>query len=200
MTPQESPLGADRQAETPRDDPANAMPSAPPAVQDVDMDRSGGAMHADDATGRVVDRVEQVAGSLIEGAKHLAEQAVEGTKHTASDATDRVTGAVKDKALRQTISLLAGQKDDAALILAEAARALQQTSARLRTQDQADVAQTTDGAAARLERLSGYLRAHAMEEIVDDAERLAATIPAGVLSGALVVGLLGGRLLNKWDD
>lgn len=200
MTPQESPLGAGRQAETPRDYPANPTSSGPPATYNVNTDQPSGPAHADDATGGAVDRVEQVAGSLIEGAKHLAEQAVEGTKHTAGDATDRVAGAVKDTALRQTISLLAGQKDDAALILAEAARALQQTGARLRTQDKADVAQTTDGAAAQLERLSGYLSAHAMEEIVADAERLAATIPAGVLSGALVVGLLGGRLLNKLDD
>jgi len=151
------------------------------------------------ATGGVVAQVEHAAGQLLEETKRLAGQVVEGTKHTASEASDRVTGAVTDKAVRQTITLVIGQKDDAALILGEAAQALRQTGARLHAQDKADVARTAERAATQLTRLSGYLRAHDTEDIADDAERLAGAIPAGILSGALAVGLLAGRLLDKSD-
>ncbi len=151
------------------------------------------------ATGGVVEQVEHAAGQLLEETKRLAGQVVEGTKHSASEASDRVTGAVTDKAVRQTIALVIGQKDDTALILGEAAQALRQTGARLHAQDKADVARTTERAAMQLTRLSGYLRTHDSEEIADDVERLVRAIPAGILSGALTVGLLAGRLLDKSD-
>jgi len=61
------------------------------------------------------------------------------------------------------------------------------------------VARTAEHAATQLTRLSSYLRAHDTEEIADDAERIARAIPAGILSGALTVGLLAGRLLDKSD-
>jgi len=110
-----------------------------------------------------------------------------------------VTEAVTDKAVRQTIALVIGQKDDAALILGEAARALRETGARLQAQDKADVARTAEHAATQLTRFSGYLRTHNTEEIAGDAERIASAIPAGILSGALTVGLLAGRLLDRSD-
>ncbi len=152
------------------------------------------------ATGGVVEQVEHAAGHLLEETKRLAGQVVEGTKHTASETSDRVTGAVTDKAVRQTIALVIGQKDDAALILSEAAQALRQTGVRLHAQDKADVARTAEHAATQLTRLSSYLRAHDTEEIADDAERIARAIPASILSGALTVGLLAGRLLDKSDS
>jgi hypothetical protein len=152
------------------------------------------------AAGHLLDETKRLAGQVVEGTKHSAGQVVEGTKHSASEASDRVTGAVTDKAVRQTITLMIGQKDDAALILAAAARALRETGARLYAQDKADVARTTERAAAQLTRFSGYLNTHDTEEIADDAERIAGAIPAGILSGALTVGLLAGRLLDKSDS
>ncbi len=151
------------------------------------------------APGGVVEQVEHAAGHLLDETKRLAGQVVEGTKHSASEASDRVTGVVTDKAVRQTIALVIGQKDDAALILSEAAQALRQTGVRLHTQDKADVALTAEQAATQLGRLSSYLRTHDTDEIADDAERIARTIPASILSGALTVGLLAGRLLDKSD-
>jgi hypothetical protein len=183
-------------------------PAANEQTYSVEMAASGNQRGSADAgeykqpagtTGRVVGQVEHAAGQLLEETKRLAGQVVEGTKHTASEASDRVTGAVTDKAVRQTIALVIGQKDDAAMILSEAARALRETGARLQAQDKADVARTAERAATQLTRFSGYLNTHDTEEIAGDAERIARAIPAGVLSGALTVGLLAGRLLDKSD-
>lgn len=141
------------------------------------------------AAGGVVEQVQQAAG-------HVVEQVVEGTKHAAGQAA----GAAREQALRQGISALMGQKDDAAAILSAVAEGLQLTGTRLRAQDKADVARSAGQAAAQLDRLALYLRGHSRDELAKDVERIAGNVPAVLISGAFVAGLLGGRLLQNTEQ
>src|SRR5215213_2501004 len=99
-------------------------------------------------------------------------------------------GQVADQARQQATSRLDGQKDRAAEGLQTVAQAVRQTGQELRQQQQPTVAQYTDQAAQRIERLASYLRQRDVNQIVEEAEGFARRRPTLFVGGGLVLGLL----------
>ncbi len=130
----------------------------------------------------------------------------EGTTGT-SDASASEQGAgdrVKEKAeeavgqvQQQAKPRLEGQKDRAAEQMNGLAQALRQTGQQLQAQDQGTMGQYVNRGAEQIERMSGYLRQHDVDDLIHDAERFAQRQPALFLGGALALGLLGARFVKS---
>jgi hypothetical protein len=76
------------------------------------------------------------------------------------------------------------------------ANAIRDASSGMR-EEQPDVAGLVGTAADRVEEAAMYLRDHGAREALDNAQRLARTQPALVVGGALVAGVVLGRLLRS---
>lgn len=136
------------------------------------------------AAGDAVEQVQQTAGHIVSQAKEMT-----------GAMTERAIERAGSEAVRRAVSLLAPQKDETAVVLTAAAQALRQTGRELRGQDEEAAAQSAEQAAEHLTRFAAYLRQHEVQDILTDAERVAARIPAVTMSGAMIAGLLGARLL-----
>ena len=100
---------------------------------------------------------------------------------------------VKDRASAQ----LTSQKERATGGLDAIAQAVRQTTERLREQQQHTVAEYADKAAKQLERLSSTLRNKTVNELLQDAHRLARRQPALFIGGGLALGLVAARFLKS---
>jgi hypothetical protein len=126
----------------------------------------------------------------------MADSAQARGSHMADQAREKA-GRMADQARQQMSSQISGQKDRATESLGSIAQALRQTSGNLRSSDQAQVAGFVDTAAEQIDRLSGYLQQHTVNDLLNEAERLARREPALFIGGAFVLGLLGARFLKS---
>ncbi|MCA9972180.1 MAG: hypothetical protein KC425_18285 [Anaerolineales bacterium] len=127
-------------------------------------------------------------------------QATEEAKRTAAEAGRQVketTKSVVEQASGQAKSTLESQKDEAASQLHGVAKALRQTSDRLREQDQGMIAGAGSQAADQLDKLSGYLQEQDVGDLLHDAEDFARRQPELFIGGAFTVGLLAARFLKS---
>ncbi|MBV9602903.1 MAG: hypothetical protein JOZ87_39465 [Chloroflexi bacterium] len=111
------------------------------------------------------------------------------------DQAQGVAGQVAEQAKQQATSQLASQKDRAVDGLVTVAQALRQTGQTLQQQKQETVGGYVEQAAERVESMTNYLRAHDVQELVEDTQNLARRQPALFLTGALALGFIGARFL-----
>jgi len=104
-----------------------------------------------------------------------------------------IVGKVKDRAAAQ----LSTQKDKASDQLGTIVQAVRHSSERLREDQQEVVARYVEKAAEQLERFSESLREKDVNELVQDAQRLARRQPALFVGGSFAVGLLAARFLKS---
>ena len=97
----------------------------------------------------------------------------------------------------QVRSRLDDQKHQAAQRLVPVQTAFRETAQQLRNQGQGSVAGYADGAAARVERFSGYLRETDVAEMVDEVRGFARRRPALFLGSAATLGFLAARFLKS---
>jgi hypothetical protein len=104
----------------------------------------------------------------------------------------RLIDQVKDKATTQ----INEQKARATAGLGSVADAVRQTGRQLRGQQHDAVAQVVENAAAQLERFSNHLRDRNLDELVNDAQRLARQQPAIFIGSSFAAGLLAARFIK----
>lgn len=104
---------------------------------------------------------------------------------------------LKSRARTKLGSLIGTQKDKAADRIGSVSVALKTASQRLREQDQENLAQYTDRAAARMNDLSGYLQEKDPDQLINEVEDFTRRRPALVIGGALAAGFLMARFLKS---
>jgi glucan phosphorylase len=109
----------------------------------------------------------------------------------------RQTQQVAQQATNQATSQLNTQKGRAVQSLSQVSDALEQTSQRLRTQQQGPAAELVAQASQRLDRLAGYLDQRDVTQLIAELEDTARAQPALFLGGAFVLGLLAARFLKS---
>ena len=112
---------------------------------------------------------------------------------TTTGASGGIAGKVKERATAQ----LTTQKDRATDGIGSVASAVRQTGRHLREQQNETVAQYVEKAAEQLERFSNSLRDKDVNELLQDAQRLARRQPALFIGGSFAVGLLAARFLKS---
>jgi hypothetical protein len=110
--------------------------------------------------------------------------------------TQQPTGIVNNLKERATTQLTT-QKDRATEGIGTIAQAVRQTTERLRDEQHETVAEYVERAAEQLERLSHNLRTKDVNELLQDAQRLARRRPALFVGGGFAVGLLAARFLKS---
>lgn len=101
-----------------------------------------------------------------------------------------------DQAKTQAMSRLRDGKSRVAGQVGTVAHAFRSAGSELRGEDQARLAEFTETAAERVERMGRYIEEHSVGEMLDDVERLARRAPSLFLGGAFAMGLLGARFLK----
>jgi len=104
----------------------------------------------------------------------------------------RLIDQVKDKATSQ----INAQKVRATAGLGSVADAVRQTGRQLRDQQHDAVAEVVENAAAYVERFSNHLRDRNLDELVNDAQRLARQQPAIFIGSSFAAGLLAARFIK----
>jgi hypothetical protein len=131
-----------------------------------------------DQVGQMVDEVASRAAPVVDQAQEKASQ-------------------VLDQAQERATTLLEVQKERAVDGLDAVVHAAHQTGQQLRGQGQEQVARYADQAAHQAERLSGYLRAHEVEDLFDEAESFARRQPQLFLAGGVALGLIAARFFKS---
>jgi YHS domain-containing protein len=103
----------------------------------------------------------------------------------------------KSKAREQARSAIDKQRGRTSDTLGTVANALRQTAQQLQSQQQESMARYADGAANRVERLSGYLRDKDADQLINEAERMVRRQPALFLGGAFALGFVLSRFLKS---
>ncbi len=116
--------------------------------------------------------------------------------HQLSSELKPVAKEVASAATRAAESRIGAGKELAVEKLSTVASALRRTSDQLRT-EQSEITDYVASAARSVERLSGYLKTRSPSQLVGDLQSYARREPALFLGGALLAGLLGGRLLKS---
>jgi hypothetical protein len=117
----------------------------------------------------------------------------------ARDAGGQVKEQAQEKleqAKTQAMSKLRDGKTRMAGQVGTMAHALRSAGNEFRGEDQARLAEFTDSAAERVDRMGRYIDEHSVAEMLDDIERIARRAPTLFLGGAFAMGLLGARFLK----
>jgi hypothetical protein len=104
-------------------------------------------------------------------------------------------GQVAAQAREQATSQLESQKGRAVDTLVTVAQALRQTGQQLQQQEQGAVGGYVEQAAERVERMTNYLRAREVPDLIAETQDFARRQPGLFVTGALALGFLGARFL-----
>lgn len=126
-----------------------------------------------------------------EGVVNEAQEKIAEVAGQAQGAAEQMT----DKAKQQATSQLEGQKGRAVDSLVTVAQALRQTSQHLREQQQDPVGGFIEQQAERVERVTNYLRARDVPQLVAETQDFARRQPGVFLAGAVALGFIGARFL-----
>lgn len=110
---------------------------------------------------------------------------------------DEPRSGIVDKVREGATAQLSTQKDKATDGLGAVAQAVRQTTQSLRDQQHDTVAQYVERAADQIERFSEQLKGKDVNELLNDAQRLARRKPAVFIGGAFALGLVGARFLKS---
>lgn len=117
-------------------------------------------------------------------------------EHTLTSEAQQVASDLADKATRSAERQFAGGKERAVQMIGQFAEALRHSGQTLSAgTDMPMVNDYLGRAASQIEGLSGYLQKKSLTDVVGDVERYARREPVLFTSGALLLGLLGGRFL-----
>ena len=117
--------------------------------------------------------------------RDVKEQVVEQAKISFRQARDSAASSLNDS------------RNKAADSMGSIAGAVRSTGDRLRSENQASVANLTDSLADQVERLSSYLRSRDLSGVREDLETFARRQPAVAIGVALAVGVLGARFIKS---
>jgi exonuclease VII large subunit len=118
---------------------------------------------------------------------------------TISSQSDRQSG-IASRVRESTSSQLTRQKDRATDSLGSVAQAVRQSTNQLREQRHDTIAQYIEQAANQLDRLSTRLREKNVNELLNDAQRLARQRPALFIGSAFALGLIGARFFKSSSE
>jgi hypothetical protein len=117
-----------------------------------------------------------------------------------ADTTGGRQSGIIDRVRDSANAQLSRQKDVATDGLGSVARAVRQSTNQLREQQHDTIAHYVEQAANQLDRLSSRLKDKNVNELLDDAQRLARQRPALFIGSAFVLGLLGARFLKSSSE
>lgn len=155
---------------------------------------TGGATSGSASTGAAAgprttpENMKETAGSMKDQAVTKARDTGEKVKEQAQEKIDQAKTQAMSK-LRDGKSRVAGQ-------VGTMAHAFRSAGSELRGEDQARLAEFTESAAERMERMGRYIDEHSLGELIDDVERIARRTPSLFLGGAFAMGLIGARFLK----
>lgn len=135
-------------------------------------------------------------GSAHKRSKKTAERARSKGSKTAEQAKEKAS-RLSEKAKHQLSGQAEQQKEQASEQLEDIGSALRETSNTLHERDKDSIANVMEGAAHQVERLSGYLRNHSVNDMLSQAERVARREPEMFLGGAALLGLIGARFFKS---
>ncbi len=119
-------------------------------------------------------------------------------ERTLTSEAQQVASDLAGKATRSAEQQLAGGKERAVEVIGQFAEALRHSGQTIAAgTDMPMVNDYLGRAASRIEGLSGYLQKKSLTDMVGDVERFARREPVLFTSGALLLGLLGGRFLRS---
>jgi hypothetical protein len=104
---------------------------------------------------------------------------------------------VAGTAQEQAKSQLGGQLDQVGEALGSVADAMSSVGKQLREKDQDHLATLADQAAQRVDRFSGYVKGHDVDQLIGDVEDFARRQPMVFVGGAFVLGLMAARFLKS---
>ena len=107
----------------------------------------------------------------------------------------QVAGAAMEKVGEQAKQTASTQKDRIADGLDATANAIRQTGQSVK-QEQPMVADYAEKAALRVDRVSGYLRQHDVDEVISDAQEYARANKGIFIAGTLLLGFMTARLFK----
>lgn len=150
------------------------------------------------------------SGSASTGAAAGPRNTPENMKDTSASMKDQAATKVRDagekakeqaqekldQAKTQAMSKLRDGKSRVAGQVGTVAHAFRSAGNELRGEDQARLAEFTESAAERMERMGRYIDEHSLGELLDDVERIARRTPSLFLGGAFAMGLIGARFLK----
>jgi hypothetical protein len=119
-----------------------------------------------------------------------------GTTGTMGGGDRRQAGRLIDQVKDKATSQLNSQKQRATAGLGSVADAVRQTGRQLRDQRQDAVAEIVENAASQIERFTNHLKDRNLDELVDDAQRLARQQPALFIGGSFAAGLIAARFIK----
>lgn len=131
--------------------------------------------------------------------KKQAQDVVGEVKGHAQQIASEVTAAASDaagQAKRQSMQMLEKQKSNAAEHLAGFQHAIESASDRLRDEENSNLAEYADVAAAKLQQLRTYLDSRELQDLLHDAEDFARKRPEVVFGGLAIAGLAVARFLK----
>ena len=141
----------------------------------------------------------QGVGDVKQEVKQQAQHVVSDVKEHAQQIASEVTAAASDaagQAKRQSVQMLEKQKRQAAEHLAGFQHAIESASNRLREEENANLAEYADAAAAKLRQLRTYLDNRDLQDLMHDAEDFARKRPEVVFGGLAIAGLAVARFLK----
>jgi gas vesicle protein len=107
----------------------------------------------------------------------------------------QMAGAAIDKVGEQAKQTATTQKERIASGLDATANAIRQTGQSVK-QEQPMVADYAEKAALRVDRVSGYLRQHDVDEVIDDVQDYARRNKGMFIAGTLLLGFMTARLVK----
>ena len=117
------------------------------------------------------------------------------------DSTKQAAGQMAGQVRQNATARIDEHKQTAAAGLASLADAVRQMGEGLKGQEQGPIPQFAaeygNALAGQVERLSGYLQEHSVDDLVADVEDFARRRPTYFLAGAFLLGLAGTRFLKS---
>ncbi len=129
------------------------------------------------------------AGTSDKGAMGQANEMVDQAREGVSQMADRAMSGAEPRLEDGRMRLADG--------LQSVAQAFKTSGRELRDGQHSQIAQFTDQAADRVERLSSYLQARDVRSMMSEAQEMARREPALFLGAAFAAGLLGARFLKS---
>jgi len=128
----------------------------------------------------------------------VMDKARQGTSqlvHQAQAKAGEMMGLAGDQVKTQ----LSSQKDRATDGLQGIVEVIRQTGQSLKDQNYDSAGHLADSAAEQIERISGYLKEHDVEQIVGEVQNFARSQPAVILGATFALGFLAARLVKNAD-
>lgn len=134
--------------------------------------------------------------SKVQQAKATAKEKTEPIREKTGKYVEE-TKTVIDRAGERAKSTVAQQKDVAANQLHDVAEALRYTSDQPRQQEQGNFARYSNEIADQIDRASGYLEEHSLDDLRRDAADFARQQPELFIGGAFTLGLFAVRFMKS---